>query len=291
MEYILHLLVVLSIYAILATSLDILVGHMGVLSVAHAAFYGVGAYVATLAVLALRLPFVVAAMLAVVVGVVLCALISLPAANLRDDSLVIATLCVQVVASSVFVNWEGLTRGAQGIRGIPPPVLLGVSFAGPGRFAVLSGLAAIVAVTLARRTTSGPFGRLLHAIREDEVVVLCAGKRPAIVKIVVLCFAAGLAALAGSLFAGYSGYVSPTSFGLLESVLILSMVIVGGPGGVWGPLGGVLLLVLFPEALRFVGIPANVASEVRQILFGLLLIVVTIFHGESGLAPGRVLRK
>ncbi len=288
MEYLLHLLVIISIYAVLASSLDIAVGHMGVLSVAHAAFYGIGAYASAIAILSLGASFVLAVPFAVIVAVVLCAIVGLPAANLRDDSLVIATLCVQVVVSSLFVNWQDLTHGAQGIRGIPPPAILGVTFAGPGRFAVVSCLVALFAITLTNRAATSPLGRLLRAIREDEVTVLSAGKRPAKVKVVVLCFSAGLAALAGSLFASYSGYVSPASFGLMESVLILSMVIIGGPGRPFGPLAGAALLVLFPEVLRFVGLPASVAAQVRQVLYGVLLVVVTVARGGRGFSSTKV---
>jgi branched-chain amino acid transport system permease protein len=288
LDYIYHLLVVLSIYVILASSLDVLLGHTGVVSVGHAGFYGVGAYAAAIAATELHVPFLVTLLLSVVVSVVVCALLAFPSVRLGEDSLVLGTLCFQVLLSSLFLNWRSVTHGAQGITGVPPAVLFGITFDTPKRFFVLSGTLCLIVLFLVHRLVSSPLGRLLHAIREDEDVLAVAGKNPTVIKGVAFCFAGGLAAIAGVLYSYYSTYVSPSSFGLMESVLIASMVIIGGPGRIVGPVLGAGLLVAFPELLRFLGLPTAVAASTRQILYGVLLVITAVARpsGFSRLPKG-----
>lgn len=272
MDYILHLLVVLSLYSILAASLDLLVGYLGLLSVAHAAFFGVGAYVSALAGLRLGFSFPSTFFFSVATCAILSVLLFLPVASLRGDSLMLSTLCIQVLAFNVFLNWQVVTGGAQGLRQLPPPVAFGFELRQLPRFALLSLALASLSVLATNLVARGSHGRLLKTIREDEVFAQSVGRRPRIAKIAALAFSAALAGLAGSLFAAYYGYVSPSSFGLMESVLILSMVILGGAGKPMGPLAGVVILVMLPEGLRFLGLPPSAAAHLRQLVYGLLLI-------------------
>ena len=128
------------------------------------------------------------------------------------------------------------------------------------------------------RITSSPFGRVLHAIREDEVFVRAHGKNTLYFKVVAFAVSAALASMAGSLYAHYITYIDPTSFTVMESILIISMVIIGGAGSLWGPLIGAVVLVTLPEALRFVGLPSAVAANLRQIIYGSLLVIMMMFR-------------
>jgi branched-chain amino acid transport system permease protein len=119
---------------------------------------------------------------------------------------------------------------------------------------------------------------VLHAIREDEVFAKAQGKNTVCFKVTAFAVSAALAAMAGSLYAHYITYIDPTSFTVMESILIISMVIIGGAGSLWGPLVGAVVLVTLPEALRFVGLPSAVAANLRQIIYGSLLVIMMMFR-------------
>lgn len=276
MEYVLHILVVAGIYVILAASLDLLAGHTGLLSIAHAAFYGLGAYTSALLTVKAGAPFLVGLAVGMVVAGVLSLLVSLPSLRLTDDYFVIATFAFQVIAFSVFNNWNQLTGGPVGIPGIPLPSVLGLGINSHAGFLVLTLACGIVAYAVVWRLSSGPFGRVLHAIREDELFAKALGKNTLRMKVTASAVSAALAALAGSLYAHYISYIDPTSFTVMESILIISMVIIGGAGSLWGPLIGAVVLVSLPEMLRFVGLPSSVAANLRQIIYGGLLVVMML---------------
>ncbi|MEK7676048.1 MAG: branched-chain amino acid ABC transporter permease [Verrucomicrobiota bacterium] len=128
------------------------------------------------------------------------------------------------------------------------------------------------------RITSSPFGRVLHAIREDDVFAKAHGKNTLYFKVTAFAGSAALAAMAGSLYAHYITYIDPTSFTVMESILIISMVIIGGAGSLWGPLVGAIVLMTLPEALRFIGLPSAVAANLRQIIYGSLLVITMMFR-------------
>jgi branched-chain amino acid transport system permease protein len=141
-------------------------------------------------------------------------------------------------------------------------------------FVILVTAIATMTYLIVWRVTTSPFGRVLHAIREDEVFAKALGKNTLWFKITVFAVSAALPASAGSLYAHYITYIAPTSFTVMESILIISMVIIGGAGSLWGPLIGAFVLVTLPEALRFVGLPSAVAANMRQIIYGSLLVVM-----------------
>jgi branched-chain amino acid transport system permease protein len=277
MEYlILNTLFFIGIYIVLSVSLDLLLGQAGILSVAHAAFYGLGAYTSALLTVNLGVPFLIAILVGIVVASSLSFVISLLSLRLHDDYFVIATFAFQIILFSVFNNWVSLTGGSLGIQNIPSPSILGLRIESRYGFVALSfGLAAFAYVVV-RRVSISPFGRVLRAIREDEIFAESLGKNTLRFKVLTFAVSAALAASAGSLYAHYSVNIDSTSFTLLESILIISMVIIGGAGSIWGPAVGAMLLVIFPEVLRYLGLPNSVAANWRQILYGVLLIVMML---------------
>jgi len=278
MEYLLHVFVLVCIYAVLTASLDILAGRTGLLSIAQAAFYGVGAYASALLAVRLGAPFLLTVLAGMVMAIVISLVVSLPSLRLQDDYFVVATFAFQMIVFSIFTNWMELTRGPLGIAGIPQPVIFGWHVNNHADFMLLAAGSACCAYVTVHRIARSPYGRVLHAIREDEVLARAVGKNTLYFKVTVFAVSAALAAMAGSLYAHYITYIDPTNFTVMESILVLSMVIIGGAGSMWGPLVGAAVLVILPEALRFVGLPSSVAANIRQILYGGLLVVFMILR-------------
>lgn len=285
MEYILHILTLIGIYTILAVSLGILAGQLGFLSLAHAAFYGLGAYTSALLAVHLGAPFLVGVVAGMVVASLVALVVALPTLRLHDDYFVIATFGFQMILFSVLNNWVGLTNGPFGIRGIPQPAIFGVTVQSAQGFLVLTAFFAALSVLIAYRIKATPFGRVLRAIREDEMLSQALGKNTLYFKIISFMVSAAMAAVAGSLYSHYITYIDPTSFTIMESVLLLSMVIIGGADSIRGASVGAAILIILPEALRFTGVQMSVAANIRQILYGVLLVLIVIFR-PRGLRGG-----
>jgi len=175
-----------------------------------------------------------------------------------------------------------LTHGALGISGIPRPTIFGWSITSLSNFAFLAGGFAMVAFFIVGRMSTGPYGRVLHAIREDETFAAALAKNTLRFKVTAFAVSAGLAAVGGSLYAHFITYIDPTSFTVLESILVLSMVIVGGAGSLWGSFVGAVVLVMLPEVLRAIGFGTTDAAILRQIIYGVLLVIIMMLR-PSGL--------
>jgi len=281
MEYMLHIAILIGIYSILAVSLNLVVGHLGLVSLAHAVFYGIGAYAAAFVALRLDLPFPCGVVSAILLSCVLGVLVGAPSLRVRDEYFVITSFACQIIAFSVFNNWSQVTGGPLGLPGIPPPGLLGWSLSSKWAILVLTGLFCLSTLLIAHRLVHSPFGRVLKAIREDEVFAEAHGKAIAHFKIVTFVISAGLASMAGVVYAHYISFIDPTSFTLMESILVISMLIIGGSGSLGGPFLGAILLVALPEALRFVGLPSGVAANVRQVFYGILLVLFMVFRPQG----------
>jgi branched-chain amino acid transport system permease protein len=283
MDYLLHICILATVYFMLAISLDLLAGHSGFISLAQAGFYGIGAYTSALLAVYLKLPFFVGVIAGMLIAAMISLIVSLPSLRLHGDYFVIATFGFQMILFSVFNNWIELTRGPLGIPGIPPPAIFAWTINSKlGYFALVACFAALAYASV-RRIATSPFGRVLHSLREDEVFAQSLGKNVMRFKVVTFAVSAALAAAAGSLYAHYVTFIDPTSFTALESILVISMVIIGGASSRWGPLIGAVVLVMLPELLRFFGLPKAVAANLRQIIYGLLLVVMMLLR-PRGLA-------
>lgn len=291
MEYLLHVLILIGIYAILSMSLNLIAGYTGLISIAHAAFYGVGAYVAALMALKLNSPFLANLICAVLLGSILGALVGIPSLRIRDDYFLIATFAFQVITFNILNNWVSFTGGPMGLPGIPQPTILGLEVTSHIRFLVVVGILCALTLLINSRIVRSPFGRVLKAIREDEVFAQAVGKNIERYKVLVFVIGAGMAAAAGVLYAHYISFIDPTSFTVMESIFIISIVIIGGAGSLWGPVLGTIVLIMLPELLRFVGLPSAIAANIRQILYGGLLVAFMMwrprgFLGEYSFQSG-----
>lgn len=278
MEYLLHIAVLVCIYAILAISLDLLVGQTGLLSIAHAAFVGLGAYTSALLAIRLGAPFLVGVLSGMAVAAIASFFVSLPSLRLHEDYFVIATFALQMIVFGIFNNWLDLTEGPLGIPGIPQPSVLGWTIDSHVGFLIVGATAALLTFAVAAAIGRSPLGRVLRAIREDEIFTKALAKNTVMAKVQIVAVSAALAAVGGSLYAHYVTYIDPTSFTVAESILLIAMVILGGAGSLWGPVIGATVLVILPEALRFAGLPSPVAANLRQIIYGILLVMIIMYR-------------
>ena len=275
------------IYAILATSFNLLIGFAGLFAFGHAVFYALGAYVTALTAIRLHLPFPLPLLLSVLLTGAVGLAVALPSLRISGIYLIITTLALQVIAIDVIINWTSLTGGPTGISGIPAISLFGKTLSGPMLFLPIAIVAAMLCFLVSRHIGNSPFGRALRAMRENETAAASVGKNIFYMKVSVFGVSAALASVAGSLFAYYLSYVGADSFQVSETVLILSMVVVGGTGNLLGSVIGAAILVVLPEALAFVDLPEGIAAQLRLLIYGCVLILFLVFRPEGLLREPR----
>ncbi len=207
--------------------------------------------------------------------------------RLKGDYYVIASFGFQIIIYSIFLNWIGLTRGPFGIRHIPRPEVFGFSFLGPLQYALFTLGFLALCLWVARRVGESPYGKVLRAIREDEAAASSLGKDVNRYKISIFTLTAILASVGGALYAGLITYIDPFTFTIHESIFILALVIIGGSGNVYGSVIGATVLISLPEVLRFFDVPTAVASPIREILYGALMIIFLRLR-PKGLLPERI---
>ena len=300
------------LYALLALGLNIVVGYAGLLDLGYIAFYAVGAYV--FALLAsphfdlhwsgwMILPL--AAIAASFAGV----LLGTPTLRLRGDYLAIVTLGFGEIVRLFMNNLDrpiNITNGPQGISGIDPLSVAGVSLGGSLHLGSLTLSSAqlyfylllalvVLAIVLCRRLETSRIGRAWVAIREDEIAAQAMGINTRNMKLLAFAMGAVFGGVGGALFASFQGFVSPESFTLMESVMVLCMVVLGGMGHIPGVLLGAVLLTLTPELLREVINPLQRElfgrmvvdpENLRMLLFGVAMVAIMLYR-PAGLWPSR----
>ncbi len=281
MEYIYHLAVLFTIYAGLAISLDLIVGYTGLLSVTHAAFYGVGAYTTAILMTEYGFGFFPSLLIGIVCSALLALLIGSVLSRFKDDYYALVSFGFNIIIFSIFLNWQDLTRGPLGIPGIGKPTIFDYAIHNTPQFLALSVVLVGIVYLAARFVVNSSFGRVLKAIREDEKAISVFGYNTKVFKLMVFVISAGMAAVAGSLFASYITFIDPSTFTLNESIFILAMIILGGLSNIRGAVLGALFLILLPEILRFVGFPTDIAAQMRQVVYGLLLILLMLYRPQG----------
>ena len=286
---------VFAIWAILAVSLNLVVGFTGLLSVGHIGFFGLGAY--TMAILTsnpayeqLRTeaiptfgwPFFAALPVCIGLAGLAALLVGVVFNRFRDDIFVLVSFGFAIIAFNVFLNLRSVTRGAFGIHEIARPQIGNWVFDGKVEFLLL-GLAFLALVMLVSWfITTSSFGRVLTAIREDEQAIEVFGYRATHYKLAVWVISAMMTGLAGGLFASWTTFIDPNSFILLESVLLVSIVILGGLATIWGSLLGAMAFVLLEEGMRFIPfLPTEYIGQARQVILGILLVLLMLFRPQG----------
>jgi len=304
------------LYILLALGLNIVVGFAGLLDLGYIAFYAVGAY--TYALLAsphfnLHLPFWVILPIGAALAALFGLLLGAPTLKLRGDYLAIVTLGFGEIVRIFLNNLSrpvNLTNGPQGVAGIDPfridgfdfaqyQMLLGLQFSGPIKYYYLLLAVVIAVIVINLRLQNSRIGRAWEAIREDEIAASAMGINTRNVKLLAFAMGASFGGLAGGMFSAMQAFISPESFVLVESIMVVSMVVLGGMGNIWGVILGALLLSFVPEILRWTVEPLQdalfgrqlIAPEViRMLIFGLALVLVMLFR-PAGLLPSAVRKR
>jgi len=280
MSYFITLAVFCTIYAVLSVSLNISMGFTGLLNLGHVAFFAIGAYASSLLVMA-GVPFVVAIIAAGIIAAALSLLVSIPSLRLKGHYFAIATFGFAEIIKAVAKNWSSLTRGPLGLAGIPKPEILGFTFNTTERIFGLYIVIAVLSIFILYKIANSPFGRVLKSIREDEIAAKALGKRTTYYKIQAVLVGAFFAGIAGSMYAHYIMYIDPGLFSLHHLIIVVSMVVVGGLGSIWGSVLGAIIIFLLPEPLRFLQLPSAMVASLRQIIYSLILILIVMFRPEG----------
>jgi branched-chain amino acid transport system permease protein len=281
MDYLYIYLILSEIYVLLGLSTNLLVGVVGIFSVSQAAVFGVGAYIVGDFLLSGTLSFLPAVAVAAVACIALNVLITLPSLRVAGDYFVVTSFGIQLLASATFTNWTWGTGGANGLPGVPPPDLFGMQIASTRGILAVSTVAAVLGCLAFWLILRAPFGRLLKAIREDELAVAAAGKGVLRAKVSAAALAGAFAGVAGGVYATYLSFIDPTSFDLDASILLLTMVVVGGARTLWGSVLGPFLLLALPQLLTLIAIPTTYAATMQQLVYGALLIAFALFRPQG----------
>jgi branched-chain amino acid transport system permease protein len=290
MEYVLHIGIMLCIYIILVLSTNLTVGMANLLTMCQAAFYGIGAYIGTYFLMQFNMPFVLIALLVMLATGLTSLLVSYASVKLKGDYFILATLGFQMIVYTILYNWVSVTRGPYGIPGIPSIKLFGLwSLDGTYAYFFFALVLAVLVALIFKRLQRSPFGRMLKAIRTDELSAKALGRNTVQLKVWAFFISAAFAGVAGLVYASYVSYIDPTSFTLDESIFIITALFIGGIGSrVWGPVVGAAVVVILPELLRFVGLPDAVAANLRQVIYGLVLIVLMFVRPQGLLGDAKL---
>ena len=304
------------IYTMLALGLNIVVGFAGLLDLGYIAFYAVGAYVYALLAsphFGIHLPFWVILPLGAGLACIFGVLLGAPTLKLRGDYLAIVTLGFGEIIRIFLNNLNApvnISNGPQGINLIDPfrisdfslgraDTILGVHFSGPQKYYYVLLLVTIGVIIVNFRLQNSRLGRAWEAIREDEVAAKAMGINTRNVKLLAFAMGASFGGIAGAIFSATQQFVSPESFGLFESVIVLSMVVLGGMGNIPGVILGAIMLTMLPEVLRYTMEPLQLAlfgrvlldaETVRLLVFGLALVAIMLYR-PAGLWPSAVRKR
>ena len=268
-RYVLHVLIFTALFAALALSYDLVVGHVGSLSLGHPAFFGVGAYTAAILATQARWSFLTDVFAAGLAAAVVAALVGVPLFRLAEHAFAVGTLGLALVASVVANNWVQVTRGPLCITGIPKPALGPLAVATLPAFYWLALAALIVVVSLYQGLTTFRLGRAFHAVRDNEPLAASAGIDPLKYRLLAFTIAAGLAGVVGALYVHYLSVMCPEEMTVALTVNLLVIVFLGGVGSLRGVLVGAVLFTALPEVLRL-------APTWRLVIYGGLLLLVVI---------------
>jgi len=275
-RYVVFLLTLIMIYATTTTGLTLFMGYAGQLSIGHAAFFGLGAYVAANLTKA-GFPFVLAVIIGGLSSLVAGYLIGFLALRLRGFYLAVMTLAVGLISVQVYRNWDAFTGGVTGLGRIPAPSVFGYALDGPVAYLLVCMLVFIIAYALAVALVRAPVGKAMRAISANELAAQSIGINTYQIKVHIFALSTGLAGISGGLYAHLTRYITPEHFNFSLSIEFLTMVIVGGLGHVIGGIVGTVIIVLCSEELR--NFP-----QLQPIFYGtLLLLTAYLPAGATGL--------
>lgn len=270
------------IWTILTMSLNFILGFAGQLSLGHAGFFAIGAYVSGLLTTRLNLSFPVGLIASILVTGLVGLLLGLPTLRLRSHYLALVTLGFSEVVRLVLLGWKPVTRGTDGVLNIPPPNIGSLVLQGDKQqFYLLLAFTAVL-IWLTYRFARSRYGLACRALRDSELAAGAMGISTHRLKLLTFVLSAVFAGIAGTLYAHLYAFLSPEAFGIDVTINTLTMVLIGGAGTVWGPTLGGVLLTFLPEWLR-------VLKDYRLVVYGLGLVALIIFMPTGLIGAGRSL--
>ena len=271
------LLVLTAINALLAIGFNLVLGYGGLLSIAQPMLYAIGAYTAALLSVQAGLHAGLAILLGGGAALVASLLLSLPALRVSGDYFVLASLGAQLGVMQVIANLD-ITGGPSGLGGMP--ALFDGGARNPATSLLLVVLVAVVVAGVSLLVRSG-YGRMVRAMRDDEQALMVLGRDTRRIKIVLFALSAGLAGIAGGLYAHIFQYITPAQFDITASTSLLTMVVVGGTATIWGPVIGAALLTILPQAIDFLALPNAVAGPLQGIVFSVLVLAFLFLRPQG----------
>lgn len=271
--------------ALVVLGLNLLIGFAGQISLGHAAFFGLGAYLSAILTATAGMPIPIAMLLATAITAAVAYLLAIPTLKLEGHYLVMATLGFNVIVSILLIQWDSVTGGPSGFAGIPPLALGSFTFDSDRKIFYLVWSVVLLALILSLNLIHSRVGRAMAALAHNETAARCAGIDTEDYKIKIFLLSAVFASLAGSLYAHYLQFISPGTFSIFYSIQIVTMVLVGGIHSLWGSMFGALFLTILPELLQ-------VIKDYSVLVYGGTLMGVLIFFPQ-GLFPaiGEAFRK
>lgn len=280
-SYYLHIAILGLMNALLGLGLNLIAGYTGQLSLAHAAFFGIGSYTAALCMLKIKLGFWTASLLAAVMAALVGVAFGIPTLRLKGPYFVISTLGFGEIVRLVFLNWQNVTNGPNGLTGIPAPAPIDLGFMVLSFDTKMGAYYLILTVLLAvlflyYNVVHSRIGRALRAIRNDQIAAEVMGINLTFYKVLAFAAGAALAGFTGALYAGYIRFISPDSFTTSESINIMTTMVLGGMGTIIGPIIGAVSITYLLETMRFF-------ADYRLVIYGLLMFFI-ILYMPRGLA-------
>lgn len=281
MEYLINLAILFCIYGMLALSLNLVVGMTGLLSLAQAAFYGIGAYACAIGMTSLGLGFFTTVLLGILVNGVLAFIVGKILSRFQGDYYAIVSAGLSIIVFSLLLNWKDLTNGPLGIFGISKPAVFGYQLSSNFAYLLLCLVAVVLSYFFYNLIDKSSFGRTLKAIREDEQLTRSLGYNTKHFKSIIFVISAVMSGVAGAMFASYIAFIDPSTFQLKEGIFLFTIIIVGGLSSARGSIAGALILISLPEILRFIGLPYETAAQLQQIIYGALLVLMMVLKPQG----------
>jgi len=280
--FVITLLVFVGIYIIVCTGLSLIFGYAGQLSLTQAAFYGIGAYTSALLTTRLDVSFWLGLVAAGLLPGIVAALIGAPILRLRHYYLAMATLAFSEIMVVVFIQEVDITGGPTGITHVPSPSVLGLSLHTSTRYYYLVWTIAVLVVAFSYNLIRSKFGRALRAISDNEVAASAMGVDVARMTSLMFVLSAIYAGIGGALYAHYISFVSPDTFSVSLSILLVIMVAVGGVQSLWGAVLGAIFITVLPSLL-------GAYQQYAMLVYGLILVLVLMFMPQGIAGVGSAL--
>ncbi len=283
LNFFLLILIYSGIYALMAIGQNVITGYGGMLSLTQAGFFAIGSYATAILTTQAGWSFWATLPVAFLISALFGLAIGLPTLRLKGDYLAIATLGFGEIVRNVLNNWDSLTNGPMGIQRIPMPVILGYTINPYKKYAflVMVIVFVIIAYILFQRLARSRMGRALAAVREDEIAAQSMGINITKYKVYAFILGASVAGIAGSLQAAFTLSVTPGTYTFMVSVMVLCMVVLGGMGNFKASILGAFIIQFISYFPQLTGLSSVIPPQFKQILFGLILVVMMIWRPQG----------